>query len=66
MRLAFEVKRMLRQPLGASAALGSVIVHTFDASQDRWSEPLARASIPARRDWPAEFFAESVTFCDIV
>jgi hypothetical protein len=25
-----------------------------------------RASIPARRDWAAEIFAGSVTFCDIV
>jgi hypothetical protein len=26
----------------------------------------ARASIPVRRDWAAEIFAGSVTFCDIV
>jgi hypothetical protein len=25
----------------------------------------ARVSTPARRDWAAEVFAESVTFCDI-
>jgi hypothetical protein len=30
------------------------------------SNPGARATMPARRDWGAEIFAESVTFCDIV